>query len=449
MGITGQTISDFGGALKRGYDGPIIDQLNNLSVLFSWLDKNTEDVEASGEDFYTRFPMKIRRNQGAGARAEGAVLPIAQFNKIIQEFVPMRYNYGAIEFTGQSIKASEKNETAFAKVVETEISGLIETLELETNRQMMGDGTGHLARVNGTYDGNADATMNVDEPGTMWLEEGMPIQTTDQTLPATLVTGDLSYGLGSAGAHVVGTINDDTSFEGFKSDHTTLEGQGATEDEAVTNDYVTRFSGGLPTQGFMGIFDNYALRGTSSWFATGSAITTPQGLSRSTYPILDATISHGSNSNRALTEDLIQAALDSIEKASGKKNQEETQLLLTTYAIRRKFILELQSDRRYSPNYLDLTGGWKALAYQAGNRQLPMVVDRMCIPNTLFIPNKRHLKIYRAGDWEWMELDGNMFQRKIDSNGTYDAYEARKFCYMNLGCDNFKAQGAMRDILEI
>ncbi len=45
-------------------------------------------------------------------------------------------------------------------------------------------------------------------------------------------------------------------------------------------------------------------------------------------------------------------------------------------------------------------------------------------------------------------MDGSMFQRKIDSSGTYDNYEARMYCYMNLGCKSFKNQGVLRDISE-
>ena len=314
---------------------------------------------------------------------------------------------------------------------------------------MWGDGTGHLARVNCTFSGNSDESMTVDEPGTQWLEEGMPIQTTDLTLPATLVTGDLGYSLTDTTCHIVGILTSDTVFEVHEHDDTVLEGASATEPDATDNDYVTRFGGGVPMQGLKGLVDNYAIRATSSWFGNAGAVTTPQGLSRATYPVLDATISHGSNTNRALTEDIIQAALDSIEKASGKKEQEDSQMMITTYGIRRKYIADLQADRRYQGNQVyNLKGGWKALAYQSGNKTIPMTVDRMAIPNSILILNKKFLQIYRAADWDWMDLDGSMFQRKIDSAGKYDAYEAMKFVYQNLGCSNFKAQGAIRDVTE-
>jgi hypothetical protein len=113
--------------------------------------------------------------------------------------------------------------------------------------------------------------------------------------------------------------------------------------------------------------------------------------------------------------------------------------------VRAAYIDLLQADRRYVKP-LDLTGGWKAISYQAGNDEVPMFVDRHALSNQLVCLDRRFVEIYRAADFDWMDYDGNMFQRKIDSSGKYDAYEAQMYCYMSLGCTSFKNQGALRDI---
>ena len=196
MAVNGQTLTLFAGALKRDYHGPIIDSLNNMTPLYRLLDKN-EDVDVSGESFYAYVPIKTRRTQGIGARAEGGALPTARYTKTLQLAIPLAYNYGAIQFTGQAIKASEKSATSFAKVVDLEIKDMVDAIKIDTNRQFFNDGTGSLCMTNGTGTGSS-STVTVDTPGTEWLEEGMPIESfPDKTTGAAVSDeGGRSHSLG-------------------------------------------------------------------------------------------------------------------------------------------------------------------------------------------------------------------------------------------------------------
>lgn len=443
MAVSGQTLTLFAGALKRDYHGPIIDALNNMSVLYRLLDKDEESV--SGEDLKAYVPIKIRRNQGIGARGEGGALPTARYVKTVQMAIPLAYNYGAIQFTGQAIKASQKSATAFANVVDLEINSMVEAIKVDTNRQFFGDGTGFLCMTNGAGAGDT-STVTVDTPGTQWLEEGMPIQSfPDKTTGSAEADSDISEGLTESTAHIVGKIIDDTSFT--LHDYNDSE---ITTEQWADNRYIFRWGArGNEMMGLKGIVDNEAIKSESSWFGDGTAVTTIQGLSRETYPILNATIKHNSNTNTPITEKRIQDLLDSIEKNAGKTNDNKSLIIVTTYGVRQNYIDLLQADRRYDASHdLTLVGGWRAVPYQAGNDKIPMVVDRHCIPNSLFVLDRRFLKIYRASNFDWMDMDGSMFQRKIDSSGRYDSYEAILYCYMNLGATSFKNQGALRDITE-
>ena len=122
-------------------------------------------------------------------------------------------------------------------------------------------------------------------------------------------------------------------------------------------------------------------------------------------------------------------------------------LFISNYGVRKMFFDLISPDRRYTKP-LQLTGGWEALGYQSGNEHVPFIVDRHCPPNTILLLDRRFLNIYRASNFDWMDMDGSMFQRKIDSSGRYDSYEAMMYCYMNLGCTSFKNQGALRDLNE-
>ena len=69
----GSTLSTFDAILKTQYLGPIREQLNSSSVLYSRLEKNEDSVV--GKNF--TIPLHYGRNEGVGARAEGGTLPSA------------------------------------------------------------------------------------------------------------------------------------------------------------------------------------------------------------------------------------------------------------------------------------------------------------------------------------------------------------------------------------
>ncbi len=442
-GITGQTLSLFGAALKRNYHGPIVDQLNNLSPLYRLLSKREEYV--AGDGLTAFVPIKIRRNQGIAAVADGGVLPTARYVKTKQLEIPLMYNYGAIEFTGPAIAASQKSAWAFANVVDLEVSSMVEGMKVEINRQLYTPASGYICMTNGADQSGSNSTVTVDNPGTQLLDEGMPIRSFPDTTSGSAVgDSDLSEGLTESTSHIIGNILSSTTFQ--LSDYTDAE---ITTEKWATNRFIFRYSNrGNEMNGLMDLIDDYSLQGTSSWYALGLGLQTIHGLSRSTYPILEAKIRHNSNSTTAITEERIQDLLDDIEKASGKNNEKSKNLIImTTYGARKKYWLELSPDRRYNQP-LKLTGGWQALAFQSGSENIPLISDRHCTSNTMFVIDRRFMAIYRASNFDWMDRDGNMLQRKIDSAGRYDAYEAILYCYQNLGCTSFKNQGALRDISE-
>ena len=71
--MAGSTLSTFDAILKTQYLGPIREQLNSSSVLYSRLEKNEDSVV--GKNF--TIPLHYGRNEGVGARAEGGTLPDA------------------------------------------------------------------------------------------------------------------------------------------------------------------------------------------------------------------------------------------------------------------------------------------------------------------------------------------------------------------------------------
>ena len=161
------TLTTLDAILKNQYIGPIRDQLNNSSVLYSRLEKNSDSVV--GKNF--TIPLHYGRNEGVGARGEGTALPTAGNQAYKECIVPMRYQYGRIRLTGPTMKAARSNEGASIRAVDSEMRGLEKDMKASMNRQAFGDGTGLLATV--AASGSSSSTVVVDS--TAKLRVGMPI----------------------------------------------------------------------------------------------------------------------------------------------------------------------------------------------------------------------------------------------------------------------------------
>ena len=190
----GSTLSTFDAILKTQYLGPIREQLNSSSVLYSRLEKNEDSVV--GKNF--TIPLHYGRNEGVGARAEGGTLPTAGNQAYKECIVPMRYQYGRIQITGPTIKAARSNEGAFLRAVDSEMRGLERDMKSSMNRQAFGDGTGAL-----TVCGTTSASTTVVVASTAKLRIGMPID--------VLVTSTGATSTGAAGRTVL-SITDATHF---------------------------------------------------------------------------------------------------------------------------------------------------------------------------------------------------------------------------------------------
>jgi len=451
--MAGATVSTLEAVLKNHYKGPIVDRLNNINPYWSQLKKTSEFVKAHGRSLTAYFPIKNRDNQGIGTRSEGAALPTARQTQTVELQVPLKYVYGEMKFSGPSIAASSMDETRFAEVVDFETDSIATGIENELATQVVTSGQGWLGLTNGAESGGTDDTVNVDGPGTTWLREGMPIETRAFTTTtgvgtiASIDSSDISFGLTESTAHQVGAINEttETSFE--------LEdylGASSTGEKWADDRYIFRYGsavdGTTPSQihGLTTLIDNYATLSTSSYFGLGHGLITIQGQSRATYTRLDCTLLHNSNSNRALTEDLVQTGLDRVEKRTGQKSHAD-QMLLCNHEVRRSFISLIQADRQYVQPLM-LKGGWKVVGYQAGNDWVPIVVDRLIPDNVMMVPNLKYMCIHRFQEPDFMDKDGSMFLRHRDSSGNYDAYTAMMFVYMEQGCKSFSDQLVIRDV---
>ena len=398
MGATLTTLADI---IKTQYAPVVGEMINHSTPILDRIGKDYDSVQ--GKDF--TIPLHYGRNEGIGARGEGSALPTAGNQSYKASVLPMRYQYGRFQITGQTIKATRNNEGAYRKAVRSEMEGLANDMCDSLSRQLFGDGSGLLATL--ASSGSGTSTVVVDS--TAKLRVGMPIDI------IVMTTGAATAGL--AGTSVA-TITDGTTF--------TISGTLAGSPAATYGVYIAG-SRDLEMMGLGGIV---------------SATTTVQGLDVSSYPWWVATVQGNSGTARAISDTILQKALDTLTQNSNGK----ASALYTTYGVRRAYQAILAAQKQFV-NTMTLTGGFDTIAYNG----LPIIPDKNAPSGKIFVVDESKLKFYRMSDnggedngLFWLEEDGNMLKYVTG----YDAYEAILCLYSNLGTTMRNAFVCIDDITE-
>lgn len=442
--------------LKTFYLPAIQDQLNRDTILSDMIDVNEEDVSGKNATIECHYG----RNTGTGARADGGTLPTATYQKFKTCTVPMKYNYGRVSFTGPTIAATRDAKGAYARVMDTEIRGVVDDLQKEVNRQLWGAGYGMLGRW---YESNSGVSYDIQADyrgftaaqsgdrfgstfGAKYLEEN------NSAVPVVLSSMGASTGTYTVDTTDIAVSAWTWATGSTKYDVITCTNPGVSE--AAGTFYVRPGSLGAATtnggqrlemMGLRGIVDKLPLDDINIYDGTNDRLATAnvdylQGLNcETTYTWFAANVDqHASGryaGQRAITDKLLQAMFDKIEKKAGKDYGPN--MAITTRAIRREILTLWKTDRRFV-NTMEFDGGWKGLEYNG----IPIFVDNDAIDGEIYFLTTKDLQIYRMSDYDWMDRDGAILFRLTG----YDAYEAVLFRYAELGVKRRNTQGVIADL---
>lgn len=468
-GSTAAILSNYSEVLKTFYLPAIQDQLNHDTILADKIETNEEDV--SGTD--ATIECHYGRTKGTGARSDGDYLPEADYQKFKKMVVPMRYDYGRVTFSGPTIAATRDAKGAYARVVDTEITGLVRDMKKETNRKLWGCGYGVLGRwrsgatTSQTWQKQYLANISGSVTGCACFGStfgGKYVSENGNAVPVVL-----TYSSGITAATVDSTDMSVSAVDDSEDNYDTI----TCTNPAVTEANGTFFvrgdangqsarsvtSGGGETfrkeiMGIRGIvtntdIDDIAIVGDDSGDGTGSTrregfagsteSDSLQSLAVGTYTWWKANVdTHSSGrylGQRALSLKLMQKMFDKVEAKAGKDYGPD--MILTTRAIRAEYLDLVSADRRYV-NTMELDGGWTALDYNG----VPFTVDDDAIDGEVYFLTLKDLQMYRMSDYDWMDKDGALLSRITN----YDAYEAVLFRYAELGCKRRNAQGVLCDL---
>lgn len=390
------TLSTVSALLKEIYEPDLRDQLNNDMKAFRRIEKTSEGVTNELGGRYVTFALKIGRNQGIGARNENEALPSAGQQVTTTARVGVKYLYGSIQFTGQTLKLADNNKQAFASAVDLEISGVKNDVSKDLNFQFYGNGTGTRATV------VSDGANNVVVDNVQYLEVNQIID---------IYASDLTTV--RASARTITAVNTSTL---------TVTYSGA-DVAAVAGDVIVR-TGNISRE----------LTGIGSIIRNSGTL---YNVDPTVVPQWKSVVNANGGVNRALTEALMIKTVDDIATNGGGIPT----VIFCDKGTRRAYFNLLKTDRRFV-NTQKFEGGFTGLAFTTDDGDIPVVSDVDCPPNRMQFVNEKQIKLYREEDWSWMDEDGSKFQRVIG----FDAYQATLFMYAEMGTHRRNAHGSLQDI---
>ena len=392
--------------LKEIYEKQMQEQLNNDVVALRRIERSSEGVVSEVGGKYVTFPLHTRRNAGIGARNEMEALPTPGQQGYAAARVGLRYLYGSIRLSGQSLKLANENYQAFASVLDQEVEGLKDDLLKDQNRQIYGDGSGAIA----TAKTATTSTNTFIAQTSMYAQLGMQIDIIDGT---TLSNATPTV---KASNRQVTAINNSTA---------TLTFDGATVSTAVGDIVVRTGNVNREWSGF-----GVAFKDTGTF----------QNVDPTAEPTWKAVIDSNSGTNRPLSEGLMTLMDDNI-RAQGRGSR--ITAIFSNLGVRRAYAALLQQQRRFT-NTTEFTGGFSGLAFTTDRGDIPFVVDVDAPLSKAYFVNEKEITLFREADWSFMDMDGSRWSRVTG----YDAYDATMYQYSQIGYHKRNTHGVLADITE-
>lgn len=393
------TMTTVNGILKEVYEGNINDQLNEEQVLLKRIEKTSDNVTDNIGGKYVVFPVRSARNHGISYRAENIALAAAgkQGYKAAQE--SLKYGYGRVRITGQTMKLAETNAQAFSSALDGEMDGLKEDLKKDQNRIAWGQAgsTGILATLTSSPAGGTTFTVS----NAQWLEEGMILDIVATAGPTVETT---AFEIASISGTTITTVAAVTGTSGSVLVRT---GNYANEPYGIFGQIVDS-TGALHAL-------NPATAGQGFWASQEDSTTT------------------------TLTELAMITMADNIRRAGGST----ISAIFCSLGVRRSYWNILTGLRRYNePKKFD--GGLVGLSFMYGGKDIPVVEDPDALPKSMLLVTESEIKLFQDSDWYWEDTDGSVFKWVTG----YDAFEALMKKYWQLGTHKRNAHGKFSNITE-
>lgn len=389
--------------LKDDYLGPLRSALNVATPIYDRVTKNSRDIV--GRQAW--IPVEMALSQAAGARAENAQLPDSDKGEYQELKVSLKHYYGSMSVTGPVLRQTAKGDRgAFARIVDVEAKGMKKLLSLVCAHDM------YLGHTLATC--TAEAGVN-----TLQLASNTNMQYFFKNMKIDVVlTSD-----GTKNAN-----GDSLTITAVDKPNKTITYVGAAITTLVTEEVVREDTYGQTVTPLLDIIDNstdiYGVT-TSSFDEWKSTVDTSVG---------------------SFTVKKLQDTIDKIVIASGKYPT----AIYSDYARQNKYFVLLTANPQYiqttPPKVLD--GGFRSLAYTGGGQPIPWIADRLMPAETLLLPHEPDLQFFSGGDWDFIEIGGDVWLPDILGSTPKDNFKAVLFRDKEMGAYNRNSHGKMTGVTD-
>lgn len=408
----GLDMSTYNTVLKEVYLPPIREQLNNKVVLLAQVDKNSEHIIGGR---YGYMAGHFGRSTGAGARRDGATLPNAGNQRYDDIQVPIQHNYGRVQITGPTMRASATSTAAFERAAPSEMRRMMNDVKTNINRQVWGTSNGVIGQCGTT---TASTTVVLSNFTAVQMRQ---------------LFKDEHIDIGTVAAPT--TIASDREITAINYSAKTIVISGAAVTTSSTHFVFKQGAGGAA-----GGVGQSELTGVQSIVAASGTLF---NVDPSVQPEWAATVLDNSAVNRALTEPLMSRLCDEVDIVSGC----ELDLWFGSHGVVRSFEAILTAQKGFY-NTVDLKGGSKGLEFAHGSAPKAVVADKDTPNNAMFAFCTEHLIEFVQTDYEWDDTDGNVLRAAGVGTAGVDAWEGFMVRDSELACDQRNAHGRLSDLLE-
>ena len=380
------TLSSADGALKSFYLDAVTEALNmKINPFLAEIEKTSQNI--TGKDVRKVFSPGY--SNGVAPGTEDGNLPEFRQREYKQMVAPLKNFYGTLEISDKAIRATANSEGGFVNLLNEEMEALLETAKFNFGRMLFGDGSGSLSIIMGYNNGwltvsnvkNFAVGMVLD----IWIGETMFDNVT------------------------ISKINYDESTVYVTSAHSTIEIQ-----STVGGEFYLHGSKGGELTGLEAIFS------TKDIYGLGRDMT---GMT----PYVAKSVGD-------ITEAVVEGAMARVEAESGKRPN----FILCSWEVKRALQNYYKTCGIALPT-IKMEGGYTALDFNG----VPLVVDRFCPKNTMYLLNTDCFKLYQLCDWQWLESEDGKILKQIAGKPVYTATLVK---YAELICENPSAQAKLSGI---
>jgi hypothetical protein len=407
-GATLTSTTTFSDVLKQVYE-PV---LQNLSVTESELwdlftEQESFEVTEGPDGKQINMAHVFSYGGGVGAMGENDYVYASQDPNIKQSFINIKQWTATVEMSGKVMRRVREGQAAFATWAEQILPERIKRLAFHKDRALMGAGNGILFQLNGTPGSATGIAIN-----NAFGISGLGTPTYNMYLGDSLRFSSAADGSGlRTGAAVVQNVH----YAASTIDTDVLPTSSTSGDYVALGDANVNGFGTKENMGLLGIVDD------------GTVVPTFQGLSRTTYPLMQAQIVNAATANGGVFGGTFgEELLEFSDRTAYEHGLGKPDVIVCSRSARAAYWKSLKSDRRINDPAGSYVGGISrdGLRMIVGDRELGLKVSRKCPTSVAFMLQKDTLRMFRVGPGRWDDTSGSIWNRTIDTTGRKDAYYA-------------------------